>query len=102
MTPERSRALYGASAPKCLAEVTLVTPRGPRATMPRMVSVRPDAALSAGQSAMPVLWQVQTAEVPADYPDAELAPLLPRGRGIALRSFGHDADGVHWLLTRAG
>ena len=70
--------------------------------MPRMVSVRPDAALSAGQSAMPVLWQVQTAEVPADYPDAELAPLLPRGRGIALRSFGHDADGVHWLLTRAG
>lgn len=70
--------------------------------MPRMVGVRPDAALSAGQHAVPVCWLVQTAEVPEGHPDAELAALMPPRPRQVLRSFGHDADGVHWLLTRGG
>jgi hypothetical protein len=68
-----------------------------------MVAVRPDVALAPGQAAMPVLWAVHTREAAtADYSDEVLARFLPPGRGIKLRSFGHDADGVHWLLTRAG
>jgi hypothetical protein len=69
-----------------------------------MVTVRPDVALAEGQNAMPLLWTVQTPVSPDPwlYPDAALAALLPPGRGIALRSFGHDRDSVHWLLTRAG
>jgi hypothetical protein len=74
-----------------------------RATMPRMAPIRPDAALTDDWAAMPVLWQVQTALLaPADYSDEVLARYLPGGRGKSLRSFGHDDDGVHWLLTRAG
>lgn len=68
-----------------------------------MVSVRPDVALSDDWAAMPVLWLVQTPDPGSgDYSDETLARFLPPGRGIKLRSFGHDADGVHWLLTRAG
>jgi len=53
---------------------------------------------------MPVLWlvRVRAAIVTGDYSDEALARFLPPGRGIKLRSFGHDEDGVHWLLTRAG
>jgi hypothetical protein len=68
-----------------------------------MVSVRPDAALAPDWASMPVLWQVGTREpATGDYSTETLARFLPPGRGIALRSFGHDGDGVHWLLTRAG
>jgi hypothetical protein len=68
-----------------------------------MAPIRPDAALTGDWAAMPVLWQVQTGDPgTADYSDATLARFLPGGRGIKLRSFGHDEDGVHWLLTRAG
>lgn len=68
-----------------------------------MVSISPDAVLSVGQSAVPVLWSVLTSTAgTGDYSDEQLARFLPPGRSIKLRSFGHDDDGVHWLLTRAG
>jgi hypothetical protein len=68
-----------------------------------MVTVRPDAELAEGQFSFPVLWAVMTTALPVgDYSDAALAPFLPPGRGRALRSFGHDGDSVHWLLTRGG
>ena len=68
-----------------------------------MTAVKPDAALSPGQSSVPVRWSTPTYEAATgDYSDAVLARFLPPGRGIALRSFGHDGDGVHWLLTRGG
>ena len=68
-----------------------------------MAPIRPDAALAADWAAMPVLWLVQTSgRGTGDYSAETLARFLPPGRGIKLRSFGHDPDGVHWLLTRAG
>jgi hypothetical protein len=68
-----------------------------------MVAVKPDAELAAGQFSFPMLWAVMTTALPVgDYSDAALAPFLPPGQGRALRSFGHDADSVHWLLTRGG
>jgi hypothetical protein len=71
--------------------------------MPRMAPIRPDAALTGDWTAMPVLWQTGTKRLPAgDYSNEALARFLPPGRGIKLRSFGHDDEGVHWLLTRAG
>jgi hypothetical protein len=52
---------------------------------------------------VPVLWVVNVPEpVTAEYPDIMLARYLPPGNGRALRSFGHDQFGVHWLVTRAG
>jgi hypothetical protein len=71
--------------------------------MGRMAPIRPDAELGPDHHQMPVMWLVQTREPPtADYSDDTLRRLLPPGNGRALRSFGHDRDGVHWLLTRAG
>jgi hypothetical protein len=68
-----------------------------------MVSVRPDAALAPDWHPVPVLWCVMTPEAgTGDYSDEVLARFLPEGKSRALRSFGHDADGVHWLLTRGG
>jgi hypothetical protein len=67
--------------------------------------VAPDAELGQDQAAMPVLWLTSTLAVDkatGDYSDEALARLLPAGRGRVLRSFGHDGDGVHWLLTRGG
>jgi hypothetical protein len=68
-----------------------------------MAAVEPSAELRPGQVAVPVLWTVRT-RTPAtgDYSDAVLARLLPGGRGRSLKTFGHDPDGVHWLLTRGG
>ena len=69
-----------------------------------MVNVAPDAELVPGQNAFPVLWVVSTPAVidAARYSDADLARFLPGGRGRALRSFGHDENTAHWLLTRGG
>ena len=68
-----------------------------------MTAIRPDVALSDDWAAMPVLWMVRAKRrIYGDYGDETLARFLPPGRGIKLRSFGHDADGVHWLITRAG
>jgi len=83
-------------------------PPGPKASgaypgvMPK---VNPDAPLSDNQVPVPVLWTVRThgalfGEV--DCSDEVMARYLGPGRGIKLKSFGHDGDGVHFLLTRAG
>jgi hypothetical protein len=78
-----------------------------------------DAQLQPHQSADPVRWLVSAPSWPGcvsairgyltsrDFrggppADDELAPYLPRGRSRTLRSFGHDEEGVHWLLTRGG
>lgn len=53
--------------------------------------------------AVPVRWLVRTsAQITADCSDAALARFLPPGRSRKLKSVGHDADGVHLLITRAG
>lgn len=53
--------------------------------------------------AVPVLWLVATrAQITADCSDAALARFLPSGRSRKLKSVGHDADGVHLLITRGG
>lgn len=69
-----------------------------------MVNVAPDAELRQGQNAFPVLWVTTTTARPdpARYSDEALARFLPPGHGRALRSFGHDANTAHWLLTRGG
>jgi hypothetical protein len=68
-----------------------------------MTAIDPAAELHPDHHPMPVLWAVTVPEpVTGDFSDAELARFLPAGRVRALRSFGHDADGVHWLITRGG
>jgi hypothetical protein len=68
-----------------------------------MTGVKPDAVLAEGQAEIPVLWTVRAPDFPAvDCSDEVLGRYLGPGRGIKLKSFGHDAEGVHFLLTRAG
>jgi hypothetical protein len=76
-----------------------------------MPPVPPDAELKPGQHPMPVLWFVsaqplwQAADITSQQlvpPDAEVERFLPPGKSRKLRSFGHDEEGVHWLLTRGG
>jgi hypothetical protein len=75
--------------------------------MADMAPIRPDAELSADWAAMPVLWLVSVPSWPLGFrppppTDEALAAYMPPGRKRTLRSFGHDADGVHWLITRGG
>jgi|SRR5215472_19585 len=67
-----------------------------------MAPIRPDILLAASWHPMPVLWLVATKVPTVVFPDDLLDRFMPPGRGRTLRSFGHDADGVHWLLTRGG
>lgn len=70
-----------------------------------MVSVRTDAPLEAGWNPVPVLWAVTTTAASRPMPDCTdtvLDRYLRPGDARTLLSFGHDEDGVHILLTRAG
>ncbi len=68
-----------------------------------MTAVSPDAELADGQVSMPILWTARpSGSWRVDCSDQVLARYLGEGRGIKLKSFGHDAEGVHFLLTRSG
>lgn len=68
-----------------------------------MVDVRTDAPLQDGWNPVPILWAVPApVKTLPDCTDAVLDQYLRPGSGRTLLSFGHDPDGVHFLLTRAG
>jgi hypothetical protein len=54
----------------------------------------------------PLLWITRvdlTGRTLPNTSDAALTTLgVPPGRGRLVRSWGHNSEGVHWLLTRAG
>lgn len=69
-----------------------------------MTAVPPDYTLQEGDRANPLLWLVTTPYVnfTVDVGDEVMVRHLGGGRGKKLKSFGHDPDGVHFLLTRDG
>lgn len=68
-----------------------------------MTAVRRDQ-LQPGENANPLLWFVKVTTTPPTVTvgDEELAPFLPPGNSRCLRSFGHNEDGTHLLITRGG
>lgn len=73
-----------------------------------MGTVPNDYQLEGDQRENPVVW---TAHAPQDalglirlldLTDDAMQRYLGRGKSMKLKSFGHDAHGVHFLLTRAG
>lgn len=69
-----------------------------------MPSVRRDEPLKAGQLARPVVWVDRTRQV-SSFPrcdDQVMGRVIDLERTRRFRSWGHDADGVHWLCTRMG
>jgi hypothetical protein len=73
-----------------------------------MGSVDLDLVLRSDQLKDPVIWtqsmpeQFRSLLGRIDTSDAAMAPFIPDGKGMALKSFGHSGQGVHFLLTRAG
>jgi hypothetical protein len=52
--------------------------------------------------AVPVRWFRMTLARVAPVDDAALDPAFGPGRSRKIKSWGHDAEGVHWLATRGG
>jgi hypothetical protein len=62
-----------------------------------------DTPLRDSWNAIPVLWSVTTtATQMPDCSDPVIEKYLGPGNARTIKSFGHDGDGVHFLLTRAG
>jgi hypothetical protein len=70
-----------------------------------MPTISEDHQLTPGEAAAPVLWTVTVKGLRAglvDVSDAAMHAVLGGGSARALKSFGHDRDGVHFLLLRGG
>lgn len=71
-----------------------------------MTALRRDTPLQPGQRAMPIVWMLEHVVDPSRVPEASTETLdrACGGSGTSrrIRSWGHDANGVHWLLTRGG
>ncbi len=74
-----------------------------------MPTISEDHVLAPGERAQPILWQVRPTGADAlrisrefDTSDAAMHAVLGAGTARALKSFGHDGQGVHYLLLRGG
>lgn len=70
-----------------------------------MTEVRSGTALREGWNPVPVLWSVTTSAGGQQMPDCSNSVMeryLGATNDMKIKSFGHDGDGVHFLLTRAG
>lgn len=71
-----------------------------------MPTLKPGTPLAEDQMAFPIVWFWKLNGALIDriplVADAGLELALGPGRARAIKSWGHDADGVHWLVTRSG
>ena len=69
-----------------------------------MSAVHPEYVLQPDDRPNPVVWYVRTQvlEHGVDVGDEVMRHHFGTGRGKRIKSFGHDPEGVHFLLTRDG
>lgn len=70
-----------------------------------MASVGQDYVLGEDQHDPPILWMINRPSSLKFVPpvtDSELDVVFGSGRSQKIKSFGHDDDAVHWLVTRSG
>lgn len=69
-----------------------------------MPVITEDHQLTDSERAQPLLWQVEVKglDITPDTSDWAMRQVLGDGNARALKSFGHDSDGVHYLLLRGG